>query len=58
MASDPAPFSPALVLGPPTLTALPPLATREDWAWHTEPEGKESRLLGWNGRDKADRAGK
>ncbi|XP_025720471.1 scavenger receptor cysteine-rich domain-containing group B protein [Callorhinus ursinus] len=25
------------VLGPPTLTALPPLATREDWAWHTEP---------------------
>ncbi|XP_053069245.1 scavenger receptor cysteine-rich domain-containing group B protein isoform X1 [Acinonyx jubatus] len=26
------------VLGPPTLTALPPLATREDWAWHTEPE--------------------
>uniref|UniRef100_A0A8C9M4U5 Scavenger receptor cysteine rich family member with 4 domains n=1 Tax=Panthera tigris altaica TaxID=74533 RepID=A0A8C9M4U5_PANTA len=26
------------ILGPPTLTALPPLATREDWAWHTEPE--------------------
>ncbi|KAF3814000.1 hypothetical protein GH733_018032 [Mirounga leonina] len=25
------------VLGPPILTALPPLATREDWAWHTEP---------------------
>lgn len=26
------------VLGHPTLTALPPLATRVDWAWHTEPE--------------------
>ncbi|XP_020724685.1 scavenger receptor cysteine-rich domain-containing group B protein [Odocoileus virginianus] len=26
------------VLGHPTLTALPPLATRADWAWHTEPE--------------------
>ncbi|XP_025875481.1 scavenger receptor cysteine-rich domain-containing group B protein [Vulpes vulpes] len=26
------------VLGPPTFTALPSLATREDWAWHTEPE--------------------
>ncbi|XP_058425017.1 scavenger receptor cysteine-rich domain-containing group B protein isoform X3 [Diceros bicornis minor] len=26
------------VLGPPTSTALPPSATREDWAWHTEPE--------------------
>ncbi|XP_047570098.1 scavenger receptor cysteine-rich domain-containing group B protein isoform X4 [Lutra lutra] len=26
------------VLGLPTLTVLPPLATREDWAWHTEPE--------------------
>ncbi|XP_032315490.1 scavenger receptor cysteine-rich domain-containing group B protein isoform X3 [Camelus ferus] len=26
------------VLGHPTLTALTPSATREDWAWHTEPE--------------------
>ncbi|XP_032966591.1 scavenger receptor cysteine-rich domain-containing group B protein isoform X3 [Rhinolophus ferrumequinum] len=26
------------VLAPPTLTALPPSVTREDWAWHTEPE--------------------
>ncbi|KAG5195339.1 hypothetical protein JEQ12_012628 [Ovis aries] len=26
------------VLGHPTLTALPPSATRVDWAWHTEPE--------------------
>ncbi|XP_008830491.1 scavenger receptor cysteine-rich domain-containing group B protein [Nannospalax galili] len=25
------------VLGPPTFTALPPSATRQDWAWHTEP---------------------
>uniref|UniRef100_A0A2K6M6Z3 Scavenger receptor cysteine rich family member with 4 domains n=1 Tax=Rhinopithecus bieti TaxID=61621 RepID=A0A2K6M6Z3_RHIBE len=25
------------VLGPPTLTALPSSATREDWAWHTDP---------------------
>ncbi|XP_063090352.1 scavenger receptor cysteine-rich domain-containing group B protein isoform X5 [Cavia porcellus] len=25
------------VLGPPTLTALPPSATREDGSWHTEP---------------------
>ncbi|XP_078211451.1 scavenger receptor cysteine-rich domain-containing group B protein isoform X4 [Callithrix jacchus] len=27
------------VLGPPTLTALPSLATREDWAWRTDPSG-------------------
>ncbi|KAG8509873.1 Scavenger receptor cysteine-rich domain-containing group B protein [Galemys pyrenaicus] len=27
------------VLGPPTLTALPPSATREDWAWHTGATG-------------------
>ncbi|XP_038523872.1 scavenger receptor cysteine-rich domain-containing group B protein [Canis lupus familiaris] len=26
------------VLGPPTFTALPSLATREDWAWHTDLE--------------------
>uniref|UniRef100_A0A4W2E529 Scavenger receptor cysteine rich family member with 4 domains n=1 Tax=Bos indicus x Bos taurus TaxID=30522 RepID=A0A4W2E529_BOBOX len=26
------------VLGHSTLTALPPSATRVDWAWHTEPE--------------------
>lgn len=26
------------VLGLPTLAALPPSATREDWAWHTQPE--------------------
>ncbi|XP_032110922.1 scavenger receptor cysteine-rich domain-containing group B protein isoform X2 [Sapajus apella] len=25
------------ILGPPTLTALPSSATREDWAWHTDP---------------------
>ncbi|ERE75834.1 scavenger receptor cysteine-rich domain-containing group B protein [Cricetulus griseus] len=25
------------VLGPPTFTAPPPSATKEDWAWHTEP---------------------
>uniref|UniRef100_A0A2K5K366 SRCR domain-containing protein n=2 Tax=Colobus angolensis palliatus TaxID=336983 RepID=A0A2K5K366_COLAP len=25
------------ILGTPTLTALPSLATREDWAWHTDP---------------------
>ncbi|XP_036910704.1 scavenger receptor cysteine-rich domain-containing group B protein isoform X4 [Sturnira hondurensis] len=29
------------VLGPPTLTALPSSATREDWAWHTEPEERQ-----------------
>uniref|UniRef100_A0A8C5KJF2 Scavenger receptor cysteine rich family, 4 domains n=1 Tax=Jaculus jaculus TaxID=51337 RepID=A0A8C5KJF2_JACJA len=28
------------VLGPPTFTALPPSATREDWAWHTQTAGK------------------
>uniref|UniRef100_A0A452R6U8 Scavenger receptor cysteine rich family member with 4 domains n=1 Tax=Ursus americanus TaxID=9643 RepID=A0A452R6U8_URSAM len=43
------------VLDPPTLTALPPLATREDWAWHTEPEGKEPSPPGWNGRGKVGR---
>ncbi|KAH0516579.1 Scavenger receptor cysteine-rich domain-containing group B protein [Microtus ochrogaster] len=29
------------VLGPPTFTAPPSLATKEDWAWRTEPAGEE-----------------
>ncbi|KAM5262206.1 scavenger receptor cysteine-rich domain-containing group B protein isoform 5-T5 [Hipposideros larvatus] len=33
------------VLGPPTLTALPPSATREDWAWHTQPEATRVGVL-------------
>uniref|UniRef100_A0A2K6BZ33 Scavenger receptor cysteine rich family member with 4 domains n=1 Tax=Macaca nemestrina TaxID=9545 RepID=A0A2K6BZ33_MACNE len=28
------------VLGPPTLTALPSSATRQDWAWHTDPSAR------------------
>nr|XP_036858966.1 scavenger receptor cysteine-rich domain-containing group B protein isoform X1 [Manis javanica] len=36
------------VLGTPTQAALPPLATREDSAWHTEPESKEPSSPGRN----------
>uniref|UniRef100_A0A2K6RYR3 Scavenger receptor cysteine rich family member with 4 domains n=1 Tax=Saimiri boliviensis boliviensis TaxID=39432 RepID=A0A2K6RYR3_SAIBB len=38
------------VLGPPTLTALPSSATREDWAWRTDSSGKELSLPGGNVR--------
>nr|XP_011758341.1 scavenger receptor cysteine-rich domain-containing group B protein [Macaca nemestrina] len=37
------------VLGPPTLTALPSSATRQDWAWHTDPSGGRLRLVGGPG---------
>ncbi|XP_021562619.1 scavenger receptor cysteine-rich domain-containing group B protein [Carlito syrichta] len=40
------------VLGPPTFTALPPSATRDYWAWHTDPAGKEPSSPGGNGRGK------